>query len=200
MNTHASRFGGLRNRLLVVLIGVVTTCALLAHAPSAEAVRPGAGHVDPRAGSWTHLAPTYSILDITRAKALGSKKQSLAKVQISYDPDALGWTLPNQAIRLAFGRMEAGERCHFHMPMPLMIEMDFPDGAYKVFSGKSYAAPNGRAEVKVSKVSRNTWEYTVKSSKLAGSGINCLWVAVGYANDWEWFVNSGAFEGRLYLR
>lgn len=176
----------MRSLGLAALVGLV--CGALMAGSEAAAAAP-----------WGSLRPTHDVLDIVRAEARGDARTGSAQIRITYDQRALGWTLPRQVLRIAFGS-QMRDGCRSIMPMTLVVEMDFPRGAYRTFTGSSYAKPSGRASVKVQRGMSGSWIYVVKSPHLRQPGVSCVWVAVGDRDDWEWFVNAGAFEGKLRMK
>lgn len=170
-------------RKLRLTVGAIITSALVMAGPHAAS-----------ATSWGSLRPTYEVLDIVKASARGDAGRGTAQVRIAYSKQTP--SLSQNVVRIAFGR-EQGGGCRTRFPMTLVIEIDFPRGGYQVFTGDSYAKPSGTASVKMKRLATRSWEYSIKSPHLKRPGINCVWVAVGEGNDWEWFVNAGAFEGNL---
>ena len=166
--------------LLVVLAGVMST------SPAQ-----GAG--------WRHLSPTHKIIDINRVMVRADGAQGVAEFKVTYTRDAPGWTLPNQVLRIAFGQREDGA-CNTRFPrMPLMVTITFPTGSYGVIVNSELVQPPRGARVKMSHSRGYEWRYSITSKQLKRGNLDCVWIAVGDRDDWEWFVNGGAFEGRIPL-
>ena len=186
-----------RSSLMVV---VAMTAFALTAGQSAPAVATPPPAIAARS-PWTALVPTYSILDITSAKVRGSRRSGSAEVQITYSREAPGWTLPDQALRIVFGRFEEGQ-CSIGFPVQLGIRTAFPSGNYWVSWGRHWGQPRPARSVDFGarRLSESTWRYSVRSSRLKSESVSCVWVAVGDRDDWEWFVNAGAFAGFLDMR